>query len=399
MAKRKRLHLKIVFDSNIIYNIAPIYLVNKPTHDLIQRFKDTQDLMISWYLPEIVIHERTFQMEMEISKYLPTINKIERTFGIELKINSEFIHNHIAKLIDQQIEINRLSIVTLDNSKVIWNELIQDACFRRPPFEHGEKEKGFKDSLILECLMQLVKNSPASTSQCRFIFVTSDLLLIEATEKRVETHKNVTILNTLPDLENFINLLLTSEINEKVILTISAKVDSLFFTKDELSSVYYKLKITDLIYNGFSKQLKELPPGGEKIIQKTFWIGRSVFIKKVGQKVYWKTQITAESEVSKSIIILQTSTPKTYPNSYIIGGNPSLHSGSLTGLFGVGAGLNTMTPLSTFPTMPTIKKDEIIQKGMSKFEINWITTVSVTNRIKFLKIENINFIETTWENV
>jgi hypothetical protein len=39
--------------------------------------------------------------------------------------------------------------------KVDWNRLIENAVTRRAPFEEGEKEKGFRDALIYECLLQL----------------------------------------------------------------------------------------------------------------------------------------------------------------------------------------------------------------------------------------------------
>ncbi len=399
MPKTRKIKLFIVFDSNIIYNSGPSYLINKPTNELIERFKKIVDVNISFYLPEIVIFERTFQQKKEIEKLLPNVKKIENIFALNFQLNNEFIDSQIDKIVEQQIGKNNLKVIKLDYSKIKWEDLIQKACSRKPPFEEGEKEKGFKDALILECLLQVIDQSPTTPSICRILFVSNDDLLMKATKERTVQNRNVEIFSSLTDLENYVNILSTSEINENIIKAISEKVKLLFFTKDDTSTIYYSAKISDKIVKDYSTELSELPADGEKRIVKKWIIGQPVFIKKIGQKVFWRTEISADTDVLKSFIIHQsTETRPSLSASGLMGFPSSTSDLKTSGLFGTGSSLRTMmsTETKTLET-PTSRKLEVVQKGLSKFEVNWITTVSVTHKVRFLKVENITFLETIWE--
>jgi hypothetical protein len=402
MARTRRLKLKIVLETNIIFNGGTYFLSNKATNDLIEKYKDTNDIILSWHLPEIVVFERTFQMVSESLALLPAVNKVEKNFGLDLKIDRNFIEQRVAKLIAEQIKNKKLDIIPLEDAKVNWKDLIQKACFRKPPFEIGETEKGFKDALILESLIQLVNNSPKSRSSCRIIFVSNDTLLVEAFKERTSQNSNVDVLTSLSALENFINILLTTEIKQRLIKSIADEVKRMFFTKDDRTTVYYNSKVSELIVKQFSSQLNDLPVGGEKRFIRKWIITDPVFIKKVGNEVYWKSEIVVDSDVLKSSIVLQSLVspepiqPKTYAISTGLGITPS--NLTMGGLLGLGSKTLTGTT-SGFLDTPTFRKDVVIQKGKSKFDVYWITTVTATKKVKFLKLESIKYLETTWEAV
>src|SRR5213594_1722487 len=54
--------LKIVLDSNTIYNQSAHYILTKEIYELIKVSIKYHDLKITWYLPETVRHERQYQM-------------------------------------------------------------------------------------------------------------------------------------------------------------------------------------------------------------------------------------------------------------------------------------------------------------------------------------------------
>jgi|SRR5258707_14808832 len=77
----KKSQFKVVFDRNALYvtpnNIGSASdLVRQEITDLISEAKHA-DLEILWHLPEIVRHERQYQMQVEALKLRPAINRIE----------------------------------------------------------------------------------------------------------------------------------------------------------------------------------------------------------------------------------------------------------------------------------------------------------------------------------
>jgi hypothetical protein len=58
----------------------------------------------------------------------------------------------------------------VDESKIDLKNLILRSVTRQAPFDPGEKEKGFRDAIILETFYQKVENLPTSSQVCRIFF-------------------------------------------------------------------------------------------------------------------------------------------------------------------------------------------------------------------------------------
>jgi hypothetical protein len=67
------------------------------------------------------------------------------------------------------MEQHGLCELGIATKKVNWNEVINSAVLKLPPFEAGEKEKGFRDALILEAFSQLAEAAPKSSASARMI--------------------------------------------------------------------------------------------------------------------------------------------------------------------------------------------------------------------------------------
>lgn len=216
MGKRKHPELKIIFDTNSLYTGSASDLFNTKILNLIKDYSDIPDLKISWYLPNIVVTEREYQMLQEGEKLLPSIQKLERHLGHNLNINENIIHERIKLTISQQINEHSVNIISLDINNVDWNNVISNALYRVPPFEKGKKEKGFRDSLIAESFMQLIEVSPKTPQICRLVLITNDGLLIEALTKKTKILSNVYIYNDIEELKSLINTL-ASAVEEELI--------------------------------------------------------------------------------------------------------------------------------------------------------------------------------------
>ncbi len=90
--------------------------------------------------------------------------------------------------------------LALDYGKVDWDRVLLDAAYRRPPFDSGDKEKGFRDALLVETFLQLVEDSPKSLQTCRVVLVSKDIMVKRAVELRSSGLANVSILEDIEGL-------------------------------------------------------------------------------------------------------------------------------------------------------------------------------------------------------
>ena len=114
------------------------------------------------------------------------------------------------------------------------------------PFSRGEKEKGFRDALVLESFCQLVQASPKTPAVCRMIILVQDELLARTIEQRLDGARNVKIFQSIAELEEFINSL-ASKVTEDFIKSIRGKVHNLFIEKGNDNNIYLKMNVREQI--------------------------------------------------------------------------------------------------------------------------------------------------------
>ena len=133
--------LKVVFDSSALYTASASDLLSNDVVQLISDHSGHADLTVAWYLPEIVMHERQFQMRKRGSDLLPSIQKMEKLLGHNLNITESVIESSVKEAIERQIQVHNIQQFHLAIDKVDWSRIMLDAVYRRPPFEVSEKEK------------------------------------------------------------------------------------------------------------------------------------------------------------------------------------------------------------------------------------------------------------------
>jgi hypothetical protein len=154
----KRPELRVLFDSSALFSDSETYLLNSETEDVIRQNSNHADLTITWYLPDVVRHEREYQMETRALRLLPSIQKLEQLLGHQLNINEPILRQLVKEKIEAQLKELGLKVLPVDSTKVDLMKLMLDSCYRRPPFSQGENEKGFRDSLIVESFLGLVSS-------------------------------------------------------------------------------------------------------------------------------------------------------------------------------------------------------------------------------------------------
>lgn len=394
--------LRVVFDTNALFTGSASDLMKADVAALIQG-SVYPDLKISWYLPDVVRYERQFQMQTKALELLPAINKMERLLGHGLNINKEIVLEQVEKAVSKSQQALGLETLPLDAGRVDWNRLVSDAAYRRPPFQLGDKEKGFRDAVLVESFIQLVEDSPKSLQTCRLVLLSGDLLVREATQTRLAGLSTASILVDVEELKGLINTLV-SQVDESFIEILRPKAEKMFFSSaDDKGALYYKSQIFDRLTASFKSELGRRPEGTDGRANRAWSIYPPNFVKKEGTKIYWSTKIELEAEATRTVFpappplgapvpVNDTAEPLAagrYPTQPPPGIDVSLWS-SLRNRYRSGS-LQALAGASY--------KTEPIFKGQDLYEVIWSCEVTTTKELRRPKLEELRHIELTWEAV
>src|SRR5713226_5755813 len=117
--RARKSQLRVVIDTNALYTGSASDLVRQEIANVIVEGK-YPDLDILWYLPEIVRHERQYQMQAEALKFRPAINRIERLLGHNLALTDAVLLDHVRTKIEEKETELGLQEIKLDHNLVDW---------------------------------------------------------------------------------------------------------------------------------------------------------------------------------------------------------------------------------------------------------------------------------------
>ena len=396
-----------MFDTNALYvtanNIGSASdLVRQEIANLISEAKHA-DLEILWYLPEIVRHERQYQMQAEALKLRPAINRIERLLDHNLALTDQSLLDHVRLKIEAKEQELGLQEIKLDPSLVDWAKIIHAAAYRNPPFEVGEKEKGFRDALVAESFLQLLAASPKTPSLCRVVLVTSDGLLMQAVKEQIAGSPNASVLANVEELKGLINTIV-SNVGEEFIAQIQPKAAKLFFvSSEEKGTLIYKENIQQRLREKFKSELETRPQGTTFRENGTWRIGGPNFSRKDGRRVFWTSRI--EIELEAGTVTIDDRPEKGSPTTNLVASIGNLALGSPQPVESSGFLTNYLKSESFSPgsywtgfTSPvtlgsTFEKRVVTHKGVDIFEVLWSTEVTVSKNLKKPIVEEISHVE------
>jgi len=398
--KKAKPELRVVFDTNVLFTQVVYDLVRSEVKRVIEENSTHADLSIKWYLPGVVIGERRYQMRSKAFELLPSITKLERLLGHNLNITKDILTQRVNAAIDKQLRELAISTIDIDTAKVDWRALIDRAVYRHPPFQAGDNEKGFRDSLIAEAFLQLVEQSPNTPSVCRLAVVTNDELLTEFVKESTKDTKNVRVLSTISDLESLINTLV-SAVTEEFVADMQDKAEKLFFEKENDTGLYYKEKIREKIGQSYGNELEAVPESGLLRENGTWWISGPVFVRKERQRIFWITPIEVDASIYKwewPKTTIPAVTASTLIGAQTVTATPTAttipSSLDLSKLFRSDPSA-TPSLLNLSPSGEVPKKIEVIT-GQSKFEVHWSVNVSQVKRLTSARVDKVEYKSTKW---
>lgn len=407
--------LFVVFDTSAIFNRKVSRLMSKPAASLTQNHSSHEGLTITWYVPRIVLDERRYQMQIVATELAASAEKLDDLLEDDLKFSESTINKAIDTHIDAARKNLGIEILELDFDEVDWERLISDAVNRRPPFEEGDDEKGFRDAVILETFAQLVEKHAENKSVRRFVFACQDRLLIEAANERTSSRTDVFPAAPIRDIEGTINALV-SEVDEATVTELERFAETMFFVSGDKETLFYKWDIPAAIESKFSQELVQLPMGARRRQNWDYVVLPPRFVKKVGSRITWVSQITLDhtafthmypSEPGSSGGISSGLTPSLGASPLSTAGfgpspieiSPVSYTGGFSSPLSTGG-------LSSFPSssgsfagwsqLPPVSREVILSVGRTVFEVDWNAEVSGENQLSEPELGAITIVEFNW---
>jgi hypothetical protein len=109
---------------------------------------------VSLAIPRVVYDERRYQLKLRTSDLSTSARALDALARVPTTTKPEEWIAQVLAAFDKELAASSVEILDLQPSLVGWTRLIADAAYRRPPFEAGESEKGFRDSILIETFLQ-----------------------------------------------------------------------------------------------------------------------------------------------------------------------------------------------------------------------------------------------------
>lgn len=257
-------------------------------------------LDIGLLIPEVVFGERCYQLvgtakhSLEsASKNLGNISKVTGIAHLSLPTIPE-VQNAIHERLHEWMKKNGATLAKTPVCEIDWSRVVSDAVWRLPPFEpsgESQKEKGFRDCMVLETVASIVKASGATP----VVFISNDALLRETAQKRL--HGNAFF--AYADLGSFLSYqkLLHEQFTELFIGSISEKAPAVFYSPNDKTCVWSRFEVEKKVKEEFKENKFSTDEGlfGATVTytlheSKTI-IGGTEFLKREGETFHWKTSL------------------------------------------------------------------------------------------------------------
>lgn len=243
-------HIMIV-DTNILWNKDKGPPVN-PDFDTF--WKEHKSLVkLELVIPEVVRGEILFQQTSSALKALDKVSdNIKEISSITAsthrhRLTKETIEKQIAAKLDKWIKSKRASIAKIPLTSIDWMKLCDNAIWRRPPFtldpKNPDTEKGFRDALILETVLDLARRE---SRQVNIVFVCNDFLLRTTAENRLSADNRCLFYEKLPDFSSYIRLT-KEKLTKEFITTILNRAKEKFYSPGDSTCLFYRDKLKDKI--------------------------------------------------------------------------------------------------------------------------------------------------------
>lgn len=292
MLARRTIH--VVFDSNAVWADSESELLARPVQALIGASTSDADFRFVWMLPETVVAERRFRMREKARTLVRGLRRVEAVLGRELNVVEADLDVGVDARIATTCQRLSLTELPLDYSKVQWADIARDSVQRVAPFEtgeHGSREKGFRDALIGETMLQHLGAHPDNPTVALTVLVTGDGRLQEMLRARTATRTDVRIAESIEALSGVVE-----EIREGIsahVATVMREHATAYFIIGP-TSLWETHKLLDRIFEIATEHMKQRPEGADRTELGAIGYGGTHLVGRAGHEVSWESRVTFE---------------------------------------------------------------------------------------------------------
>ena len=310
MSKIKKITPKphaIIVDTNALWHENKSFPVNPEFDKFWEQYKDLFPMEL--IIPSIVYGELLFQQSTSATKALEDANKaFEKISSIAStayrhRVTIPSIRKNVKKKVDKWIADKHAVVRHVPHTVIDWHSLIEKAVWREPPFTYDPKdkinEKGFRDALILETLVDYSRNE---TRDITIIFLCSDNLLQNTAQKALKDDKRCMFHQSLDDFASYIKLT-QEQLTNHFIKLLLRKAKEKFFKQNDENSLYFKARLSEK-FNADYKEYFDNPenagtsatglmgallPAGKWTPNRRgmYWISNAKFVRLDGKNTYY----------------------------------------------------------------------------------------------------------------
>ncbi len=277
-------------------------------------------------LPEVVVGELVFQHATSANKSYKRIQSEAENLSsiigsaVPIRLHDAKIKALVQKRFNLWLRDKRARVASTPLNSINWRSLIDRSIWRLPPFESNPKdplaEKGFRDSLILETLVDLHDNQSSINA---VVFLCGDALLRDAASERLTKAPRYQSYSSLGEFESYLKL--TSEqLNDQFVKFILKRAAEKFFTKGDTQTFYYQsdfnskfrakfseyfsdpiksqnenLRLLDSLFSG--DDWKHLDVG-------KYWISPASFLRLESKNMYqWLSVVTLVQKFQRKVVL------------------------------------------------------------------------------------------------
>ncbi len=309
---------------------------------------------------------------------LVPLTKLENLLGHKLGMTFETIELRVDEAINRQLIAHNFRVMKISYADVDWENLVDKAASKLPPFSSGQSEKGFKDALVLEGFDQLARSLPRSPKSCRIALLTNDGTLQSAARERTSDLQNVNTISDLSELKTMLTSI-AAHIEQSDIDSIIERVRTLFFEINNQDTLYYKWNVRQKIKSDYGDPVWKPPGASFRISSDRFFISTPTFLAKESQRLTFSSVITVKMEAEKYEVQPSAQADRAVVNQGLFSNlisdsrnisalpSPSSQKWKLTPPDTLGVGIPHHSEMSIFDSQ--VKR--ITKSGIHRFEVQW----------------------------
>lgn len=251
----------LYFDTNTAYSKKPSEPISGKLVSAIALARKHTSVEVR--VPEVVFEELIHQQFKIADAALENLRKNARTLKDVCghKENAALDSDDLITGIREQFEAagrqSAITILATPVAQIDWTALIQDSCWRRPPFEKPKSEddlaeKGFRDKIILETILHDAKNLKTGV----IAFISGDNLHRTTFAKQINASCKAEAYSGFDEFVGHLDLLQKTKSN-RFAKTVLSRASAAFFTSGDPNCVANSQGVLKYLNETYCEELSQ----------------------------------------------------------------------------------------------------------------------------------------------